>query len=60
MSHDDRDTIPAPPMDPDMVEAYAADIATLADNVEGAAHALRGLVASMRKQADEARQEAQT
>ncbi len=54
---DNRDTLPAPPpgVDADLVEAFAADIATLADSAEGMADQLRGLVASMRKQAAEAR-----
>jgi hypothetical protein len=52
-----RDTIPSPGpgVDPELVEAFASDVATLADSFEGTADALRGLVASMRRQADEAR-----
>jgi hypothetical protein len=58
MSSDDtRDTVPSPPLgvDPELVEAFAADIATLSDSAEGMADQLRGLVASMRRQAAEAR-----
>jgi hypothetical protein len=40
---------------PDLVDAFASDVATLADSFEGTADALRGLVASMRRQAAEAR-----
>ncbi len=50
------DTIPAPAgVDAELVEAFAADVEVLADGAESTAHALRGLVASMRKQAAEAR-----
>jgi hypothetical protein len=57
VSRDDRDTLPAPPpgVDADLVEAFAADIATLADSAEGMADQLRGLAASMRRQAAVAR-----
>jgi hypothetical protein len=57
MSTDDRDTIPSPGpgVDPELVEAFAHDVEALAENAEGNATALRGLVASMRRQAAEAR-----
>ena len=57
MSTDDRDTIPSPGpgVDPELVEALAHDVEALAENAEGNATALRGLVASMRRQAAEAR-----
>ena len=55
---DPRDTIPSPPgpgVDPELVEAFAHDVEALPANAEGNATALRGLVASMRRQAAEAR-----
>ena len=57
VSADARDTVPAPRpgVDPELVEAYAHDVAALADSVESTADTLRGLVASMRRQAAEAR-----
>jgi hypothetical protein len=57
MSADNRDTIPSPGpgVDPELVEAYASDVATLADSFEGTVDALRRLVASMRRQAAEGR-----
>jgi hypothetical protein len=57
MTTDNRDTIPTPPpgVDLEPVEAFAADVETLADSVEGTAGALRGLVRLMRRQAEEAR-----
>jgi hypothetical protein len=54
---DTRNTTPAPPsaVDAEYVEAVADDLATLADSAEGLADTLRGLVASMLRQAAEAR-----
>jgi|CZKU01.1.fsa_nt_gi hypothetical protein len=53
-----QDTIPSPPgpgVDPELVEAFAHDVEAIAESAEGNATALRGLVASMRRQAAEAR-----
>jgi hypothetical protein len=58
MSDDTQDTTPAPALpgvDVELVEAFASDVSTLVDSAEGLADTLRGLVASMRRQAAEAR-----
>lgn len=47
---------PSPPgVDPELVEAFAVDVATLADSAEGKGDQLRGLVASIGQQASTAR-----